>query len=148
MPRLLATALTIALVLATATSAPAAVNQDRDSQRHEVHTDHNFNICGDLATFTFDVTWRFHAVDNGTTLAGTYTETFRYSLVFDDPSLGTWTGHGTETVQLAENHSGTVFHDIFNSREGPVQIIEHLQFHTDADGNVTLDRTFERHVGC
>jgi hypothetical protein len=32
---------------------------------------------------------------------------------------------------------------IFNSHEGPVQIIEHLQFHTDADGNVRVDHTFE-----
>jgi hypothetical protein len=29
-----------------------------------------------------------------------------------------------------------------------VQIIEHATFRTDADGNVTADRTFERHVRC
>jgi hypothetical protein len=141
MRRLFATAVTILLALAPAGSAAAAVDQFRDSERHVVETGHDLNICGDLATFSFDVSWRFHAVDNGRTLAGTYTETFRYSLVFDDPALGSWTGHGTETIQLAENASGTVFHDIFNSREGPVQIIEHVQLHTDSDGNVTVDRT-------
>jgi hypothetical protein len=46
------------------------------------------------------------------------------------------------------NPSGTVFSQNFNGREGPVQIIEHQQFHTDADGNLTVVRTFERHVGC
>ena len=78
----------------------------------------------------------------------TLTETIKYTLVFDDPALGTWRAHGTETTQDVANPGGEVFHEIFNSREGPVQIIEHLQFHTDADGNVRVDRTFERHVGC
>lgn len=148
MRRLFATAVTFLLALAPASSASAAVDQFRDSARHEVETGHDLNICGDLATFRFDISWRFHAVDNGRTLAGNATETFRYSIVFDDPTLGAWTGHGTETFHLTENASGTVFHDIVNSREGPVQIIEHVQLHTDADGNVTVDRTFERHVGC
>jgi hypothetical protein len=148
MRRLLTTGATIVLVLATATSAPGAVDQYRDSAHHEIHTDHDLNICGDLATFMFDVTWRAHAVDNGKTVEWEYSESFKYSLTFDDPALGRWTGHGAETIHFADNAGGTIFHDILNSKEGPVQIIEHLQFHTDADGNVIVDRTFERHVGC
>ena len=89
-----------------------------------------------------------HAVDTGTTFEATYSESFKYSLVFDDPSLGTWTGHGAETINFVENASGTIFHEIFNSKEGPVLIVEHLQFHTDAEGNVTVDREFDRVVGC
>jgi hypothetical protein len=77
-----------------------------------------------------------------------YAEAFKYTLVFDDPSLGTWRGHGAESIGFVANHGGTVFHQSFNSKEGPVQIIEHLQFHTDRAGNVTVDRSFERIVGC
>jgi hypothetical protein len=37
---------------------------------------------------------------------------------------------------------------VFNSREGPIQIIQHRQFHTDADGNATVVRTFEKIGDC
>jgi hypothetical protein len=53
-----------------------------------------------------------------------------------------------EISRRAANPGGTILHENFNGREGPVQIVEHLHFHTDADGNVTVGRTFERHVGC
>ena len=148
MRRLLITAVTIAFTLAPATAAPAAVDQFRDSAHHEIESDHDVNICGDLATFTADVTWRVHAVDNGTTFQGAFSESFKYTVVFDDPSLGSWTGHGAETIHFVENASGTISHEIFNSKEGPVLIVEHLQLHTDADGNVTVDREFDRVVGC
>jgi hypothetical protein len=148
MRRLLITGIPILLMLAPATSAPAAVDQFRDSAHHEIESGNDFNVCGDLATFTFDVTWRVHAVDNGKTFQWEYGESFKYTLVFDDPALGTWTGHGAETAHFAGNAGGTTFHDIFNSKEGPVQIVQHLQFHADADGNVTVDRAFERIVGC
>jgi hypothetical protein len=136
------------LVLAPAASAPAAVDQYRDSEHHQIISGHDLNICGDLATFAFDVTWRAHAVDNSNAFQWVYIEEFRYTLTFDDPGLGTWSGHGAEAVHFADNAGGTIYHDIFNSKEGPVQIIEHLQFHTDTDGNVTVDRTFNRYVGC
>jgi hypothetical protein len=148
MRRLLLTAVTIAFTLTPTTGAPAAVDQFRDSAHHEIESGHDVNICGDLATFTFDVTWRVHAVENRETFQAAYSESFKYSLVFDDPSLGTWTGHGAETINFVENASGTIFHEIFNSKEGPVLIVEHLQFHTDAEGNVTVDREFDRVVGC
>jgi hypothetical protein len=148
MRRLVIPAATIVLMLAAATGAPAATDRLRDAAHHEIKSGHDLNICGDLATFTFDVTWRVHAVDTGTTVQWAYSESFKYTLVFDDPSLGTWTGHGAETIHFVENASGTIYHEILNSKEGPVQIVEHLRFHTDADGNVTGDRTFERIVGC
>lgn len=148
MRRLLVTGITVLVVLAPVTGAPAAVEQVRESGHHETHTSHDLNICGDLAMFTFNATWRFHAVGNGNSFQGAYTESFGYMLVFDEPSLGTWSGHGAETIHLVENASGTIFHEIFNSKEGPVLIVEHLQLHTDADGNVTVDREFDRVVGC
>ena len=148
MRRPLVTGTTILLTLALTSSAPAAVDQFRDSAHHEIETAHDVNICGDLGTFTFDVTSRVHAVENGNTFQVAFSEVLKYSLVFDDPSLGTWTGHGAETINFVENASGTIFHEIFNSKEGPVLIVEHLQLHADADGNVTVDREFDRVVGC
>lgn len=41
-----------------------------------------------------------------------------------------------------------MFQSTFNGKEGPIQIIQHQQFHTDAAGNVRIDRTFERIGAC
>ena len=148
MRRLFAIGIATLVPLFVASSASGAVDQFHDSVHHEVSVAHDTNICGDPGTFTFDVTNHTHAFDNGTTVLFNFTETVKYTLVFDDPALGTWSAHGTETIKDVANRGGEVFHDIFNSREGPVQIIEHLQFHADADGNIRVDHTFERVVGC
>jgi hypothetical protein len=148
MRRSLIIATMILLPLFTAASARGAVEQTRDSMHHEIKSGHDLNICGQPGTFTFDVTSHTHTIDTGTTFKFDYTEAVKYTLVFDDPALGTWTAHNAETIHFVENRSVSVFSQNFNGREGPIQIIEHRQFHTDADGNVTVDRTFERHVGC
>jgi hypothetical protein len=36
---------------------------------------------------------------------------------------------------LVENHSGEVLMHNFNSKEGPIQIIQHQRIQVDADGN-------------
>jgi hypothetical protein len=41
-----------------------------------------------------------------------------------------------------------VFQNTFNSKEGPIQIIQHAVFHIDADGTVRVDRTFEKIGDC
>lgn len=64
------------------------------------------------------------------------------------PALGTWSAHGAETNHFVANRGGSVFQSTFNSKEGPIQIIQHEQFHTDADGNVRVDRTFENVGSC
>jgi hypothetical protein len=71
-----------------------------------------------------------------------------YTLVFDDPALGTWTAHAAENIHGVANRGGEVFMHNFNSREGPIQIIQHQRIQVDADGNVTVDRTFERIGDC
>jgi hypothetical protein len=128
--------------------ATAAVNQTRDSVHHEIKTVHDLNICGNPGTFTFDVTNFTHTVDNGTTFVFEIHEVTKYTLVFDDPTLGTWTAHSAETIHFVANHSGDIFMQNFNSKEGPVQITEHEQLRVDSEGNITTDRTFDRHVGC
>jgi hypothetical protein len=131
-----------------ATSALGTVDQFRDSDHHEVFTEHDFNICGNPGTFTFDVTSHLHTVDNGNAFVLDFHESYTYTLVFDDPALGTWTAHAAENTHFVVNRSGSIFQDTFNSREGPIQIIQHRQFHTDADGNATVVRTFEKIGDC
>jgi hypothetical protein len=136
------------LVVLPASSALGTVDQTRESTHHAVFSGHDLNICGNPGTFTFDVFSRTQTLDNGNTFSFKIHETYTYSLVFDDPALGTWTAHAAENIHFTANRSGQVFFDNFNSKEGPVQIIQHQRFRTDADGNVTVDRTFERIVGC
>jgi len=87
-------------------------------------------------------------VDNGKNFVFDLHETYTYTLVFDDPVLGTSTAHVAESIHFVANRSGDRFKGPFNSKEGPVQIIQHVTFRTDADGNVTADRTYQRVVGC
>jgi hypothetical protein len=110
---------------------------------------HDTNICGDLATFTFDVSSYTHMLDNGNTFFFDEHESFKYTLVFDDPALGTWAAHGgprtsTSSPLTAERCSRTRS----TARKGPIQIIQHVVFHIDADGNVRVDRTFEKIGDC
>jgi hypothetical protein len=133
----------------TLTANPATATEvTREGVHHEITTGHDYNICGDLGTFTFDVTWQVRTVSNGTVWTYAYTGAGDYTLEFDDASLGTWRGHLAETFRFVSNPGGTVEHIAYNGFEGPVRITEHVQFHTDAEGNVTVDRYFERHVGC
>jgi len=132
----------------SASTALGTVDQSRDSVHHAVKVGHDTNICGDLATFTFDVTSHTHVLDNGNAFLFDDHESFQYTLVFDDPALGTWTAHGAENFHFVANHGGETFQNTFNSKEGPIQIIQHAVFHVDADGNVRVDRTFEKIGDC
>ena len=64
------------------------------------------------------------------------------------PGLGTWAAHAAENIHFVANRGGTVFQNTLNSKEGPIQIIQHQQFHTDAGGNVRVDRRFEKIGDC
>jgi hypothetical protein len=139
---------TILLAFVPATSALATVDQTRDSVHHEVKSGHDTNICGNPGTFTFDVTTYTHVLDNGNTFVFDVHESYTYTLVFDDPALGTWTAHAAENIHYVANRSGEVFMHNFNSKEGPIQIIQHQRIQIDADGNVKVDRTFERIGDC
>jgi hypothetical protein len=113
-----------------------------------VFSGHDSNICGNLGTFTFDVTSHTHVIDNGNTFVFDLHESYTYTLVFDAPALGTWTAHAAENIHDVANRSGEVFMHNFNSKEGPIQIIQHQRIQVDADGNVRVDRTFERIGAC
>lgn len=137
-----------AMFMVPVPGAQAAATVDGGSEHHVVETEHDLNICGNPGTFTFDVTWRYHAIENDSNFVFDYHEVAKYTLVFDDPALGTWRGRGTETAHFVSNGAGDMFRDNFSGREGPVQIIEHLLFRDDGNGNLTVEREFDRHVGC
>ena len=68
------------------------------------------------------------------------TEVARWTVTFDDPALGVWAGRSTETdVVTASPGDAFEFHVIFNGKEGPVRIHEHLQVVVGADGNLRVD---------
>jgi hypothetical protein len=129
------------------------VDQVRESVHHDVITRHDTNICGDLATFTFDVTSHTHVLDNGNTFLFDDHESFTYTLVFDDPALGTWTAHGAENFHAVVTHGGEVFENTFNSKEGPIQIIQHVVFTptrtatSESTGRSRRSATAEAHRG-
>ena len=131
-----------------ATNALGTVDQFRDSDHHEISSEHGTNICGQPGTFTYDVTSHLHTIDNGNAFVFDFHETTTYTFVFDDPSLGTWTAHSVDNTHFVVNRSGSVFQDELNAHEGPIQIIQHRQFHTDADGNATVVRTFDKIGDC
>jgi hypothetical protein len=101
------------------TNAVGTVDQFRYSDHHEVFTEHDFNICGNPGTFTFDVTSHLQTIDNGNAFVFDFHESYTYTLVFDDAALGTWTAHAAENTHFVVNRSGTIFQDVFISREGP-----------------------------
>ena len=129
--------------------AAATVVQEHDSTRNEVFTFHDTNICGNEAEWTIVVDSRTHVVDKGDgRFEYNFSQVYTYTLVFDDPTLGTWTAHATETiVHIRNGASDDVVHDNLSDREGPVQIIVHEQLRFDGP-TVTVDREFELVAGC
>jgi hypothetical protein len=51
-------------------------------------------------------------------------------------------------VHFVASRNGGVFFHNFNSKEGPIQIIQHETALIDPDGNVTFDRTYEKIGSC
>jgi hypothetical protein len=91
---------------------------------------------------------RKKGTDHGKNFVVDLHEPYRYTLVFDDPAPGrTWTAHAAESIHFVANRGGDTFKSTFTARKARA---DHRarDLRTDAYGNVTADRTFERHVGC
>lgn len=140
------------LFLAAAPAAAAPVDVVRD-QIVEVGGggEPNFNICGDLGRFDFNVITRytvvyhpdseyfhFEAVSIGS-----------YTLTFLDPSLGVWKGTIREVGTGQATPGGTFVLTLrFNSFEGPVRIQELITNVVGPDGTIRVDRSTATVVGC
>jgi hypothetical protein len=62
----------------------AARRRGHESRHHLVTTQHDFNICGDLATFTFETTGHTTPVDTGNGFHFSFTDVDFYTVDFDD----------------------------------------------------------------
>jgi hypothetical protein len=122
---------------------------EKESWHHRTFVAHDFNICGDLGTFTFDTSGHVISTDTGTGFHFNLAEVATYTLVFDDPALGTWSARATESTVFNANPGDKVtFHTAFNSFEGPVKIRERVTLVIDANGVVRVDNAIAEVDGC
>jgi len=136
-------------LLAQAPTASAAVVSDKESWHHLVTVEHAVNICGDLATFTFESTGHTVAVDTGSGYHFEFVDVDFYTVDFDDPALGTWTARATETAHFNATPGDVVtLHVGNNNLEGDVRIRELLTLVIGADGEVRVDSADFEAVGC
>jgi hypothetical protein len=144
----------LTLLFAFAATFPAiasgATVHDGDRTFRVTETEHDTNICGLPATFDFVVSDRWHSVEANDGFHFTETETARWTVTFDDASLGVWEGKSAETTHFVLTPGGLqTFHSSFNGSEGPVRITEHQTVVAAADGTLSVDMdqittTFER----
>jgi hypothetical protein len=120
--------------------AAASVTHDGSRTFRATETDHNLNICGFPATFDFVVSSEWHSTEANGGFHFQMSEVSRWTVTFDDPSLGVWDGRGTETIAFTASPGDVLqFHVIFNGSEGPVRIHEHQQVVVAADGSLQVD---------
>jgi hypothetical protein len=142
MPRLGFVLLVCAIACAAAFPAGAAATVTHDGSRtfREHETGHDLNICGFPATFDMVISSEWHSVEANGGYHFQLTETSRWTVTFDDPTLGVWSGRGTETDAFTASPGDVQqLHIIFNGSEGPVRIHEHLQLVVAADGTLQVD---------
>jgi hypothetical protein len=141
--------LTALLLITVMSAAEAAAVHEKESWHHRTFVAHDFNICGDLGTFTFDTSGHVISTDTGAGFHFNVAEVVTYTLVFDDPALGTWSARATESTVFNANPGDTViFHAAFNSFEGPVKIRERVTLVIGADGVVGIDKAIAEVDGC
>ena len=135
-----ALAASIASVAALPPATSAAVVHDGSRTFRQTESAHDFNICGLPATFEFVVSSQWHSTEANGGFHFQLTEVSRWTVTFDNPALGVWSGRGTETDSFTASPGDVVtLHVIFNGSEGPVRIHEHQQMVIAADGTPRVD---------
>jgi hypothetical protein len=135
----------LTLLLAFAATFPAiasgATVHDGDRTFRVTETGHDTNICGLPATFAFVVTDRWHMLEANDGFHYAETENARWTVTFDDASLGVWEGKSAETIHFVLTPGAVqTFHTNFNGSEGPVRITEHQTVVAAADGTLRVDK--------
>jgi len=139
----------VSALVVQAPYASATVGHEVESRHRLVTSEHDLNICGDLATFTFESTGHSTAVDTGNGFHFSLAEVAFYTVDFDDPALGTWTARATETIQFNATPGDVVTLHIGNNNiEGDVRIRELMTLVIGPDGTVRVDRAVAEVVGC
>ena len=136
-------------VMWPASAASADVLHEKDSWFNRTETEHDFNICGDLATFAFESTGHAITTETARGFHFTLVENGKYTVDFDDPALGTWTARFTETINFNATPGDVVtLHVGNNNIEGDVRIRELQTLVIGPGGEVRVDRTVVEIVGC
>ena len=147
--RALLVALTVPGLFLASPSAFASVVHDKDSWFHVTESEHDFNICGDLATFNFESTGHVITTETKSGFHFTFIDNDVYTVDFDDPALGTWTARATETSTFNATPGDVItLHVGNNNIEGDVRIRELTTLIIGPDGDVRVDRTTFEVVGC
>lgn len=143
MPRLsfIPLACAVACAGASPTGASATVTHDGSGMiRVTDPPGHDTNICGLSGTFRTTSMFEWHSTESDGGFHFQLTEVSRWTVTFDDPALGVWSGRGTETdVFNASPGDVLTLHVIFNGAEGPVRIHEHEQIVVAPDGTLRID---------
>lgn len=127
----------------------AAAEVVRDSWHNRTGIQHDVNICGDLATFTFSSTGHTIAIDTGSGFHFEFVDVDMYTVDFDDPSLGVWEGRATETATFNATPGDVItLHVGNNNIEGEVRIRELTTLVIGPDGTVRVDTEVFEVVGC
>ena len=138
------------MTLAAASAASADVIHEKDSWFNRAGSDPDVvNICGDLATFTFDTTGHVITTATAEGIHVNFIHNDVYTVDFDDPALGTWTRRATYT-EIFNATPGDVITMHFgnNSKEGDVRIRELVTLVIGPGGEVRVDRQVFEFVGC
>ena len=138
--RLIPLVCAIACAAAFPAAAAATVTHDGSRTFRETITGHDFNICGFPGTFNMVISSEWHSTEANGGYHFQLTEVSRWTVTFDDPALGVWSGRGTETDAFTASPGDVqTLHMIFNGSEGPVRIHEHEQVVVGADGTLRVD---------
>ena len=132
-------------------AAAASVTHDRSRTFRATETSHDLNICGVPGTFNMVISGEWHSTETSAGFHFQLSEVSRWTVTFDDPALGVWSGRGTETIAFTASPGDVLtFHDIFNGSEGPVRIHEHQTFVVAADGTlrVNIDQVTTDYASC
>ena len=142
MPRSKFVLLVCAIACAAAVPAVASATVIHDGSRtfRQTTTVHDLNICGLPGTFDTLTTAEWHATGGSGGYHFQLSEVTRWTVTFDDPALGVWSGRGTETDAFTASPGDVVtLHIIFNGSEGPVRIHEQQQVVVAPDGTLRID---------
>jgi hypothetical protein len=136
-------------VMWQASAASADVLHEKDSWFNRVEIGHDFNICGDLATFTVESTGHVITTETARGFHITFVDNDVYTVDFDDPALGTWTARATETSTFNATPGDVItLHVGNNNIEGDVRIRELVTLVIGPGGEVRVDREVFEVVGC
>jgi hypothetical protein len=140
LPRFVPLACAIACAGAFPAAASASVTHERSGIIRVTNPPvHDTNICGLPGTFRMTLMFEWHLTEGSGGFHFELTELSRWTVTFDDPALGAWSGRGAETdVFNALPGDVVTLHQIFNGAEGPVRIHEHEQLVFAADGTPQL----------